>query len=179
MKDRILAERYAKALFSLGAEEKSLERFRDEIGRLEKAVSVEPRFLKILSYKELAWEKREAILNELSSKLYLSPHVRNFLNILLRRWRIQLLPLVAEAFEALALQNENVAVAKVKVANKEGFKFYSADLQKTLEKMTGKKIEFDVTEDPQLIGGLQIALGDTIFDASVQGELDRIRENWM
>ena len=137
MKDRILAERYAKALFSLGLEEKSLDRFCDEIGRLARAVAVEPQLLKILSYKELAWEKREGILNELATKLFLSPYVQNFLKLILRRGRIQLFPFIAEAFESLVRKSENVMIAKVKVASKDGFKFYNADLQKTLEKITG------------------------------------------
>lgn len=179
MKDRILAERYAKALFGLGVEEKSLDRFRDEIGRMAQASAVEPRLLKILSYKELAAEKRKQILDELSAKLYLSPYIRNFFKILLERNRILIFPLVAEAFENLVRKSENVMIAKVKIANKESFQFYNADLQKTLEKITGKKIEFDITEEPKLIGGFQVALGDKIFDASVQGELKRIQENWL
>ncbi len=179
MRDRILAERFAKALFSLGLEEKSLDRFRDEIGRLAKALSSEPQLLKILSYKELAWEKRENILSAVAAKLYLSPYVQNFLKLILRRGRIQLFPFIADAFEKFVRNSENVMIAKVKVVNKESFKFYNADLQKTLEKITGKKIEFEISEEPALIGGLQVALGDKIYDASVQGELSRIQENWI
>ncbi|MDZ4224540.1 MAG: F0F1 ATP synthase subunit delta, partial [bacterium] len=98
MKEMVLANRYAKALVDLGLEEKCLERFKDEAARLKKAVQAEPRLLKILSYRELSFAKREAIVAELSQKMMLSGPVKNILRLLLKRDRILLLPSVLEAF---------------------------------------------------------------------------------
>jgi F-type H+-transporting ATPase subunit delta len=44
-------------------------------------------------------------------------------------------------------------------------------LKSALERRFGKKIEATVNVDPELIGGARIAVGDTVIDASVQGEL--------
>lgn len=178
MKEMILANRYAKALVDLGLEEKCLERFKDEAARLKKAIQAEPRMLKILTYRELSFAKREAIVVELSQKLMLSDPFKNTLKLLLKRERILLLPSVLEAFESGVRVIEKVVVARVTVANKHAAKQLSGELKTALERMTGKKVEFDITEDVALIGGLQVRLGDAIYDASIKGELERIKENW-
>ena len=178
MKEMILANRYAKALVDLGLEEKCLERFKDEAARLKKAIQAEPRMLKILTYRELSFAKREAIVVELSQKLMLSDPFKNTLKLLLKRERILLLPSVLEAFESGVRVIEKVVVARVTVADKHAAKQLSGPLKTALERMTGKKVEFDITEDVALIGGLQVRLGDAIYDASIKGELERIKENW-
>ncbi|MDZ4225021.1 MAG: F0F1 ATP synthase subunit delta, partial [bacterium] len=73
---------------------------------------------------------------------------------------------------------EKVVVAKVTVANKNAATQLSSQLKTALERMTGKKVEFDIKEDVGLIGGLQVRVGDAIYDASIKGELERIQESW-
>lgn len=178
MKERVLAERYAKALVELGEEEKSLERFQEELDRFSKALRIDPNLLTLLSSREVNWDIRSQILKGLILKLMLSPYVQNFLFLLLRRRRMRLFPEIVNAFEALMRQMDNIVIAAVTVADLQGFKPHSAKLKSALEKKTGKKIEIRMEEDPELMGGLQIALGDKIYDASIQGELERIRETW-
>lgn len=178
MKERTLAERYAKALLGLGLEEKSLERFQEEMQRFALALELEPQLLKLLSMREMEVEKREQILKELMLKLYLSPQTQNFFRLLFDRGRISLFPHILEAFEGLVREIEKVVVASVKVAEIKSARQLTSDLKKALEKMTGKKVHFDIEEDPSLIGGLQVTLGDKIYDASIKGELERIKEQW-
>lgn len=178
MKEMVLANRYAKALVDLGLEEKCLERFKDEMGRLKKAIQLEPQLLKVLNYRELSFAKREAIVGQLSQTLMLTDPVRNILRLLLKRERISLIPSVIEAFNQGVRLVEKVVVAKVTVANKNAATQLSSQLKTALERMTGKKVEFDIKEDVGLIGGLQVRVGDAIYDASIKGELERIQENW-
>jgi F-type H+-transporting ATPase subunit delta len=51
----------------------------------------------------------------------------------------------------------------------------------TLEAQTGKTIRLHVHENPDLIGGLIIRIGDRVFDGSVRNKLtnlhDRLRDS--
>jgi F-type H+-transporting ATPase subunit delta len=47
-------------------------------------------------------------------------------------------------------------------------------LVKRLEAKFGKKIEASVSVDPEIIGGIKIIVGDTVIDASVQGQLQNL-----
>jgi F-type H+-transporting ATPase subunit delta len=42
--------------------------------------------------------------------------------------------------------------------------------------MTGKTVDLRVEVDESLIGGLTVRIGDTLYDASVRGRLERLRE---
>lgn len=180
MKERVLAERYAKALVDLGVEEKSLERFEEELNRFSEVLNLESNLLTLLSARELAWEKRSHILEDLMQKLILSPHVSNCLRLLMKRRRIQIFPEIVTVFEELVRALNQVLVAHIRVASKkEAQAELGHYLQHSLEKMTGKTVACELAEDPQLIGGIQIQIGDEIFDASIQGELERIRQEWI
>jgi F-type H+-transporting ATPase subunit delta len=49
-----------------------------------------------------------------------------------------------------------------------------ADMVGLLERKHGKKVKVNVVVDPALIGGVSIAIGDEVFDASVRGKLARM-----
>jgi F-type H+-transporting ATPase subunit delta len=49
-----------------------------------------------------------------------------------------------------------------------------ADVTALLEKKHGKKVKVSVVVDPALIGGVSIAIGDEVTDASVRGKLSRM-----
>lgn len=179
MKEMILAERYARALISLGLEEKCLDRFKEDLARFSSAMKTEPGILKVLSYREVALVKRKAILAELSQKLLISPEIQNFFKLLVDRERTPLFPKIVEAFNNGVRELEKVVVAKVLVAEAGVGQRLNAELKAALEKMTGSKVEFSVEEDPSLIGGMQVSIGDSIYDASIKGELERIKEKWI
>jgi F-type H+-transporting ATPase subunit delta len=42
--------------------------------------------------------------------------------------------------------------------------------------MTGRTVDLRVEVDEALIGGLTVRVGDTLYDASVRGRLERLRE---
>lgn len=179
MQDRILARRYAKALLDLGLEEKSVERLREELLRLGQVFRQEPFALKVLALREFKLEKKERLLESLAKLLLLSPWMQGFLRLLVRKKRIELFPVIGAVFEELFDAIENVVVAKVHAAEKSSVEGLKGSLKTALEKLTGKKVKFEIEEKPGLIGGMEITIGDKIYDATLAGELERIREQWI
>ncbi len=49
-------------------------------------------------------------------------------------------------------------------------------LQKKVAGMTGRTVDLRVEVDESLIGGITVRVGDTLYDASVRGRLERLRE---
>jgi F-type H+-transporting ATPase subunit delta len=41
--------------------------------------------------------------------------------------------------------------------------------------MTGKRVEMTVLEDPSLLGGIVVQVGDTLYDGSIKAQLNQIR----
>jgi F-type H+-transporting ATPase subunit delta len=49
-------------------------------------------------------------------------------------------------------------------------------LEAQVEKLTGKKVRARYSRDASILGGAVIRVGSTIYDGSVSGQLERIRE---
>jgi F-type H+-transporting ATPase subunit delta len=49
-------------------------------------------------------------------------------------------------------------------------------LEAEIAKLTGKKVRARYEQDPSLLGGAVVQVGTTIYDGSVKGQLDRIKE---
>jgi F-type H+-transporting ATPase subunit delta len=52
---------------------------------------------------------------------------------------------------------------------------YLDRLKVQLEKMTGKKVEIDLTEDPELLAGVVARIGDRVYDGSLRSRLREMR----
>ncbi|MBI3288392.1 MAG: F0F1 ATP synthase subunit delta [Elusimicrobia bacterium] len=46
-----------------------------------------------------------------------------------------------------------------------------------LKSFSGKDIELEIKEDPELIGGVSVKIGDWVLDSSLRGQLRRMRES--
>jgi F-type H+-transporting ATPase subunit delta len=45
-----------------------------------------------------------------------------------------------------------------------------------MEKLTGKKVRARYSRDASILGGAVVKIGSTIYDGSVAGQLERIKE---
>ena len=50
------------------------------------------------------------------------------------------------------------------------------EFEAQVERLTGKKVRAHYQQDASLLGGAVLRLGSTIYDGSVKGQLERIKE---
>jgi len=50
------------------------------------------------------------------------------------------------------------------------------EFETQVEKLTGKKVRARYGQDTSLLGGAVLRIGSTIYDGSVKGQLERLRE---
>lgn len=96
---------------------------------------------------------------------------RSLVMLLADNKRILVLPQISQLFEQLKAQYEGVLEAKIVSA----FAMESRQLKKLiddLERKFKRKIEAQVSIDPELIGGVKVEIGDEILDASIRGKLE-------
>ncbi len=51
-------------------------------------------------------------------------------------------------------------------------------LEAEIAKLTGKRVQARYLQDPALLGGAVVQVGSTIYDGSVNGQLDRFESSW-
>jgi F-type H+-transporting ATPase subunit delta len=101
--------------------------------------------------------------------------VRNFVAVLIDHRRIALLEEVVQDSEKELNRRLGFAEAHITSARE----LTSAErraLESQVEKLTGSKIRARYGRDESILGGAIVQVGSTIYDGSVKGQLERIRE---
>lgn len=167
--DRVLARRYARALFlsakGAGAQEKTGAELGEAVKKLVPAMA---------AYKNprtSAKDKKARLSKDLGKP---SPMVARFLEILIDKKRFTLLAMMNQDYARLYDEDRGVAHAKVRAAHELSDDERLA-IAERLGKFTGKKIVLDVKHHPELIAGVEVRMGDWVFDATLKGELKRMR----
>jgi F-type H+-transporting ATPase subunit delta len=99
----------------------------------------------------------------------------NLLRTMLSHYRLQHLDVMHEQFRRVINERKGLIIAEVTTAG-EFDRAAQEKLAQTLERMTGKQIEFKFKTDPSLIGGVVTRLGSVVYDGSVRTQLKEIKE---
>ncbi|MBT9507260.1 F0F1 ATP synthase subunit delta [Rhodoferax sp.] len=108
------------------------------------------------------------------AKVALPDMAKNFLRTVIENGRLNALPEIAEQFRALKNAQSGSSDAVVYSA----FAIDGAavaDLKVTLEKRFGRKLNVSVELQPELIGGIRVAVGDEVLDSSVKARLEQMK----
>jgi F-type H+-transporting ATPase subunit delta len=167
-------ERYARAIFELGAEVGQLERLSQEIAEFAASFAEQPILRRTLENPVLDGAQRELVLRHIGRRAELSPLTVNALLVLLRRRRLGALPGIARRLRSLSDEKNGVCRAKIVSASSLPETYFS-QLRQSLEKMLGKRVIVEHEEDPELIGGIVTRIGDNTIDGSIQGRLEELR----
>jgi len=120
-------------------------------------------------------EDRVAFLDKLNAKLKMAHQTRNFIAVLIRHDRIAGLDDVLAEFRREVNQRLGISEAKIVSARKLD-EPERRELEKQIGNLTGGTVEGQYEEDSSLLGGAVVQVGSTVYDGSVRGRLDRLRE---
>jgi F-type H+-transporting ATPase subunit delta len=120
-------------------------------------------------------EQKVGLLDKLNATLEMAKETRNFVALLIRNDRIAGLDDVLTDLRRELNQRLGISEAKVISARKldDGER---RDLEKQIASLTGGTVEAQYEEDSALLGGAVVQVGSTVYDGSVRGRLDRLRE---
>ena len=176
MIDMTVARRYAKALLTLGKEDGNYKEYGEGLSGFAHLLEREPELKDALLNPIHSREDRSKLLMRMIELLQMPPMVSNLLQLLLDKHRLNVVDGVAQAYQQMVDEVQNVSRARVKTA-------ISLDdatqdrLRKTLEKMTGSTVVMEVEEDPSIIGGIVAKVGDLVLDGSVRTQINSLRES--
>ena len=173
-----LPKRYAKALLSLAVEHGQVEKIGADLTTIAAAWAESKALRDVFANPQHGPAVRHGIVKGLAAKVSASPMLDNTLRLLSDRRRLKYLPEIADAFIALAEEREGRVRAEVSSATPLS-EAYCAELTRTLESVTGRKVQLVRRTDPPLIAGVVTRVGDLVFDGSVKNRLDELRQRML
>jgi F-type H+-transporting ATPase subunit delta len=170
-----VARRYARALFSIGAERGDFEKLGQELGDVAALWSASPDLRQALENPVFRQSEKQALLQQILPRVAPTPEVQRLVLLLLERRRIGVLPAAARAFRELA--DAHVGRVRAEITSAEPLGPGELDrVRRSLEQRTGKKVILEAAVDPALIGGMVARVGDLVLDGSVRTQIASLRQ---
>jgi len=120
-------------------------------------------------------DQKRQVLDVIAERNGILKQVKNFIAVLIDHRRIHFLaPILAQLEKELDArlgfaEAQITSARELGDAEKRGF-------ESQVEKLTGKKVRAHYGQDASLLGGAIVRVGSTIYDGSVKGQLQRIKE---
>lgn len=171
--DRVLAGRYAQALFQAALAKSEAPKVQADLANAAKLLADKT---PVLRHPRVSLTDKKKLLKDSVGSAVGAITLR-FLQLLIDKKRYDLFALIASDYGRLLADKSGTAKAVVRTA-----RTLSPEAQKALadrlKTFAGKDIELDVKEDPELIGGVTVKIGDWVLDSSLRGQLRRMRESF-
>jgi len=172
--NRNIARRYAKAFFKVAAEEKIYRECYDELVAFAGIIEADFNLYGFLTNPIFSLTDKKKVMETLIKKGDISNISANFLKLLVDKRRIVLLPDIMDCFRDIM----DKELGMVRVTVKTAFPLspeLSENLQKGLETITRGKVEMTIFDEPELLGGIVVRIGNTYYDGSVRAQLNDIQ----
>ena len=121
-----------------------------------------------------AVQKRK-LLDAIVKREGIDKPVRNLVAVLIEHRRLRFLPRIVEQVAKELDARLGFAEAQISSARELGAA-EKKTLEAQIEKTTNKKVRARYGLDASLLGGAVVRIGSTIYDGSVKGQLERIKE---
>ena len=171
-----VARRYAKALLELGQESDSLDAIASDLDAFGKVLQQnDAELFGVLCHPGLDPSDRAKVLAAVLERAKLNPVVANTLKLVLDKGRFALVPEITAQVQELADEAAGRVRATVTTAEPISDALKS-EIAAALTASTAKEVVLTSDVDADLIGGLVIRVGDTVYDASVRYRLQDIKQ---
>lgn len=120
-------------------------------------------------------EQKRKLLDVIVQRDGIERQVRNLIAVLIDHRRLPYLSRIVEQLEKELDARLGFTEAQISSARELGSGEKQV-LETQIAKTTGKKVRATYGLDPSLLGGAVVRIGSTIYDGSVKGQLERIKE---
>ena len=178
MRGGSVARRYAKALLGMGLDRGSADAFADDLAQIASLLRGHAELRSALGNPVFPLSQRRAALAALADRASVAPVVRVFLNLLVDRGRLGELDMIEREYRAMA----DAAAGRVRamVTSARPLSDAMAErLRAALATATRKQVLLERQLDPELLGGLQVKVGSTLFDGGVRSRLHELGERML
>lgn len=167
---------YARALADVVIDRKmDANRVAGELQSVGSALKESGELRMVWDSPSVAEPQKLALLDAIAGRMGLSREIRNFVAVLISNRRIHAFEEIAQ--QAVVQINDRLGIADAEVVSSRDLVAEERrNLESQVAKVTGKILRVRYSVDPKVMGGAMVKVGSTIYDGSVRGQLQRIKE---
>jgi F-type H+-transporting ATPase subunit delta len=169
-----IAEPYAQALMSIAQSHRLADNFADTIRDLIRLLEQSADLQAFISSPVVKEDDQKAVIKTILGR-ETNHYFVNFVLLLIDKRRLVYLPAVFEQYLLLYRKLTNTVLAEVTAAaalTSEQERKIQEDVK---QRVDARAVDLKVVIDPSILGGVIIKVGSQVFDASLRGQLRRIR----
>lgn len=174
MKNKVVAERYAQALFQLAQEQRQEAKFGGILDDILEMMKEHPDFGRILHHPVVRKEDKKQMIQQLFSGK-IPDQLLHFLCLLVDKKREDHLAEIAAEYTRLLNASNKTVITDV-VTAVPMFKKTEAILKQQLEDYLGQQVIMNCHTDPEMLGGVTIKIGDRMIDGSLKTQLNNLAQ---
>ena len=170
-----IGQRYAKALFELSAESKSLDKTEKDLLSVHSLIAKNNEIIMVIKSSGLSRENQASLMEKILKKMKVSPLIIKFIGTLAINGRLNIVNNIIDEFLKKLAHERGELTAEITTAvpiSKE----INKSIVKEISKLTKtNKIELNEKIDESLIGGLVLRMGSTMIDSSIKTKLSTLK----
>lgn len=167
------ARRYAQAVFEIGVEQGTVDRWREDLRTLAEYFG-NKRLLFVLREPKIPFQRKEQIVRDLLGTR-VQPQTLSLALLLIERGLADLAPAISAHFENLYNDYHGQAIAHVTTAIPLDETLRS-QIAGDLQRIMGKRIILQERVDTSILGGVIARVGDTLIDGSLRRRFALLRD---
>ena len=176
MKGRAAARRYAKAIMDLARRDGMVEEMGAQLRQHAQLLQMHGDLQRMLNNPSVDMQVKIHILAAILERTQPVPLLRNFLQLLLAKNRLQHLAVISTHYDRMANELLGRVTAQVITAVALDATQHQA-VQEKIAQMTQKEVVLEARVDPEILGGLIVRVDNVVLDGSLQGQLTRLVKN--
>ena len=174
MKKRVLVKRYSQGFLNTVRDEDEYKALYQELRGFQELLTDQEELRRTLLSPFLPTSKKVELAEELLTRASFQRKNKRFILLLIENGRFEIF---SELLESLPeFWNESKGVATYEVSSVIPLtEDQKMKLTKKLEQLEQKPVFLKYREDSSLVGGLSVQKGNIIYDASIRGNLERLK----
>lgn len=170
--DNPVSKVYSKAFFELSKEKGKLEKHREDLLYISQILGEHPDFKSLVENPNVLKEDKKTLFSKIFTDI--ENETSNLLNILVDKSRLDIIGDLILDFGKMYNEEFNISHGIVYSVNKLEVAEIK-DLQTSLEKKLGKKVELINEIDQSLIGGISVLIDGKRIDNSIKSRLEGLK----
>jgi F-type H+-transporting ATPase subunit delta len=147
----------------------------EELHSIDALLKESDQLRRVLENPSIPGDRKRAVLDVITARLGATRQVRNFVAVLTDNRRLPLFSEILKQVEQELNDRQGFTEAQVSTARLLGDP-EKRMLETEIARLTGKRVRARYEQDASLLGGAVVRVGSTIYDGSVKGQLEEIRE---